>query len=155
MPTKFAANTDVPVERSRQEIERTLERYGATAFAYYTSSGVATIAFEMADRRVAFELNLPRREEPRFTHHSRGERTIPQAIAAWEQACRSSWRALNLVIKAKLEAIESDISEFEDEFGAFVVLPDGSRVRDHLKPAIDRAYTNGDMRPMLQLGAGR
>jgi len=30
----YAEDTRVPIERSRSEIERTLERYGATAFSY-------------------------------------------------------------------------------------------------------------------------
>jgi hypothetical protein len=34
--TRYAADTSVSVEKSRMEIERTLARYGADAFAYFS-----------------------------------------------------------------------------------------------------------------------
>lgn len=151
----YAATTDVSVERSRAEIERNLEKYGARAFGYSTREGLAMVVFETHDRRVAFELPLPSPNEKRFTHHARGTRTLPAARAAWEQACRQRWRSLNLVIKAKLEAIDAGVSEFEDEFAAFIVLPDGTRVGDWLRPQIAAAYENNEMPPMMQLGTGR
>jgi hypothetical protein len=65
------------------------------------------------------------------------------------QACRQRWRALALVIKAKLEAVESGITTFEDEFLAHIVMPDGKRVADHVKPTIARVYDGGQMLPLL------
>jgi hypothetical protein len=89
---------------------------------------------------VRFELPLPSRDERRFTHHSRGLRTATQAEALWEQACRQRWRALALVIKAKLEAIETGIASFEDEFLAYTMLPSGETVGAWLAPQMDAAY---------------
>lgn len=148
---QYAAKTSVPVERSRAEIERTLERYGATSFAYGWDRDRAVIQFAAQDRQVRFLLPLPDRADPRFTHYKRGQygslqkRTENAAREQWEQACRQRWRALALAIKAKLEAVESGISEFEDEFAMWVVLPDGSTVKDHIKPAIAEAYATGRM----------
>lgn len=150
----YAANTSVPIERSRAELERTLERYGATAFGYMTEPGRAVIMFEANNRRIRFVLPLPHRDDREFTHHSRGARTAPQALAAWEQACRQKWRALNLAIKAKLEAVEAEICEFEDEFLAFVMLPDGTSMGERARTAIDHAYNTGTM-PALMPGASR
>ena len=45
--------------------------------------------------------------------------------AAWEQVCRQRWRALLLIIRAKLEAVASGITTLENEFLANIVLPDG------------------------------
>ena len=42
----YAATTKVPVGRTKTEIERTLTRYGADRFAYFTESGKAIIVFE-------------------------------------------------------------------------------------------------------------
>ena len=42
---------------------------------------------------------------------------------AHEQERRRLWRALLLNIKAKLEAVESGISVFDEEFMAHIVLP--------------------------------
>lgn len=42
---KFAENTTVNSDRSRNEIENTLTRYGATAFAYGWQGQYAVISF--------------------------------------------------------------------------------------------------------------
>jgi len=155
MTGKYAAQTTVSVEKSRAEIEGTLTRYGATAFAYAWQGSRAVIQFEAKDRRIKFELPLPAKDEKRFTHyrHSSGKmlrRTSQSQInEMWEQGCRQSWRALALVIKAKLEAVAAGITEFESEFLANIVLPDGRTVGDHARPEIAIAYTQQEMRPML------
>lgn len=147
----YAADTSVPVERSRAELERTLQRYGATAFGYMTEQTRAVVMFEAHGRRIRFDLPLPDRQDRRFTHHSRGARTPAQAQEQWEQACRQRWRALNLVVKAKLEAVEAQISEFEEEFASWIVLPNGTKVGDWLRPQIAHAYDTGTM-PALMPG---
>lgn len=152
---RYAQSTSVSVEKSRAEIESTLTRYGATAFAYAWQGSRASIQFEAKDRRIRFMLPLPDKTERRFTHakHARHytekPRTPEAALKEWEQACRQAWRALALVIKAKLEAVAAEITSFEDEFLAQIVLPDGKTVADHAKPEIAIAYQRGEMRPML------
>jgi hypothetical protein len=147
----YAANTAVDSSASRAEIERTLVRYGATSFQYGTRSGIALVGFEMKDRQIRFTLELPLRDSREFTHHSRGVRTASAAANAYEQAVRQKWRALALVVKAKLEAVESGISEFEQEFGMNIVLPDGRTVFEHAQPAIAQAYTTGHIPSLLQI----
>lgn len=149
--SRYAENTSVPADKSRQEIERTLQRYGASAFMYGWESTNAIVAFQMKDRRIRFILPLPDPKERRFTHHSRGMRTPAAAHEAWEQATRQRWRALALVIKAKLEAVEAGISEFEDEFLANIVLPGGQSVGQWMRPQVEVAYQTGRMPPMLPL----
>src|SRR5262249_43854026 len=108
------------------------------------------ILFECKDRRVMFELPLPGQDENRFLRDGHGKlRTAQRCHEAWQQACRQRWRALALVIKAKLEAVESGITTFEDEFLAHIVMPDGKRVADHVKPTIARVYEGGQMLPLL------
>jgi hypothetical protein len=150
--TKFAATTDVSSSRSRDEIERTLERYGADQLLYGRQDSSAVVGFRMGGRNVRFILPLPGKGERRFTHHSRGVRTADAALKEWEQAVRQRWRALALVIKAKLEAVETGISMFEDEFLANIVLPgSGETVGDWMKPQIAEAYRIGTMPPMLPM----
>lgn len=149
---EYAAKTTVSVEQSRAEIERTLARYGAESFAYGWDRSRAVVEFSAHDRRVRFVLPLPDRAAPDFTHHSRGQRSPAEAEKRWEQACRQRWRALNLVVKAKLEAVDAGISEFEDEFLANIVLPDNTTVSQWARPAIDRAYELGSPPSPLQLG---
>lgn len=153
MTGTYANRTEVPVEKSRAEIERTLSRYGATAFAYGWSGERAMIEFAAQDRRIRFVITLPDRNDHRFVYHSRGRRTPEAQLKEWEQGCRQRWRALALVIKAKLEAIEAGISEFEQEFLAFVVLPDGSTFGEWAAPQLQAAYDTGQVPPMLSLPA--
>jgi hypothetical protein len=39
--SRFAEDTKVPITKTRDEIERTLNRFGADRFAYFTESGKA------------------------------------------------------------------------------------------------------------------
>ena len=72
--------------------------------------------------------------------------------SVWQQACRQRWRALLLIIPAKLEAAESGITTLGNELLANIVLPDGGTVGQWLAPQVDEAYATGRMSPML--GAG-
>lgn len=147
---RFAENTTVPVEKSRAEIEKLIVRYGATSTAFMNASGRALIMFEAKDRRIVFELPLPDIGDKKFQRDGRGSIRNPEKRHdAWEQACRQRWRALALVIKAKLEAVESGITTFEDEFLAHIMMPDGITVGKHIKPTIAAAYASGEMRPLL------
>ncbi len=137
-------------EISRLEIERTLVKYGADNFAYATAAGKAMIGFSMQGRQVKFILPLPKKEEFRLTPTGR-DRTEKSQYDAWEQACRQRWRALLLVIKAKLEATECGISTFESEFMANIVLPDGRTAGDFMLPQIAAAYDSGTMPAMLPM----
>jgi hypothetical protein len=152
---KYAKDTEVSVLKSRAEIEGLITRYGATSTAFMNGPGRAMIAFEAKGRRILFELPLPDQNDRKFTHVILGRSNTPtarspeKAAAAWEQACRQRWRALALVIKAKLEAVETGISQFEDEFMANIVMPDGQTVSSHVRPKIAAAYESGNMVPLL------
>lgn len=149
--SRYASSTTVPVEKSKAEIERTLARYGATSFMYGTTATEAVIAFEAKGKRILFRLPMPDPSERRFTHTpDKGLlRSAEAASREWEQACRQSWRALALVIKAKLEAVAAGIVAFEDEFLAHIVLPGGGTVGEHIKPRIEEAYLTGKMQALL------
>ena len=149
--SRFAETTTVTSEKSRAEIERTLARYGADQFMYGWAEENALVAFRMSGRHIKFVLPMPDRNDKEFTHTpTRGNRrSVAQIESAYEQAVRQRWRALNLVIKAKLEAVESGITEFDDEFMAHIVLPDGQTFGDWARPQIELAYSQGDMPPLL------
>ncbi|WP_174522201.1 hypothetical protein [Sphingobium amiense] len=153
--TKYATQTEVTSSRSRDEIERTLERYGADQFMYGWQDSSAVIAFRMSGRHVKFVLPLPSKEDKAFTEYvSRGKlwaRTEEAARKLYEQAVRSKWRALALVVKAKLEAVESGISEFDSEFMANIVLPGGETVGEWMRPQIAEAYRIGQVPTVLPM----
>lgn len=155
--SKYAADTSVSSEQSRAEIERTLQKYGADQFMYGWDGDRAIVGFRMEGRHIRFVLAMPDRnaDEFWFTPTRRNKRSESQAHKEWEQATRQRWRALALVIKAKLEAVESGITEFEDEFLAHILLPDGRTVSEFMRPQVETAYQEGLMPSMLPaLGSG-
>lgn len=134
----YAARTTVSADQTRVEIERTLARYGARSFAYFSEEGRAIIVFEAEDRRIRFDLAVPDGKD-----------------AKGDQRRRSAWRALLLCIKAKLESVESKIETFEEAFLAHVVMPDGLTVGQHTKAQIGQAYQQGSMVPLLPSPGGK
>lgn len=154
--SRYAENTSVSSEASRGEIERTLARYGASSFMYGWDQDKAIVGFIANDRQVRFELPLPDRKSREFTHTPARNlvRTAAQQAEAYEQAVRQRWRALALVIKAKLEAVEAGIVTFEQEFGMHYMLPSGQTVSQWLSPQLDRVYEDQSMPALLPAGAG-
>jgi hypothetical protein len=154
---KYASQTEVSVDRSQSEIKNTLQRYGATKYAYYEDDERAGITCEIQNRRIRFIVPLPSRTADEFVYAGTGAkrkvRDVPTQHKFWEQACRQKWRALALVVKAKLEAVESGIATFEEEFLAYIVLPNNQTVNEYIKPQIEQAYLSGKM-PKLLPGFG-
>jgi hypothetical protein len=153
---RYAESTDVTADRSRSEIEKTLSRYGATSFMYGWDGGRAVVAFAVEGRQVRFVLPMPDRtaDEFQFTPERGLQRSPAQVESAYEQAVRQRWRALNLVIKAKLEAVETGIVGFDQEFLAHLVLPSGETFGDWAGPQLDEVYASGRM-PALMPSYGR
>lgn len=147
----YAADTSVSVEKSRAEIERTVQRWGAEQFMYGWDQSNAVVGFRMQNRQLRFILAMPDKNDKKFwyTAARKTRRTEAQAYAEWEQACRQRWRALNLVIKAKLEAVESGISTFDNEFLAQIMLPNGRTVGEQIGGQIDETYLNNTMPALL------
>lgn len=156
--TRYAKGTEVSPAKSKAEIEDTVTRYGATAFASGWMTDRAVISFEMHGIRIKFVLPMPDPKDKAFTEYvSKGRtwlRTDTAAATLYQGAIRQRWRALALVVKAKLEAVESGISVFEDEFMANIVLPSGETVGEWMKPQIAIAYREGKMPPLLGYSGG-
>lgn len=147
---KYAERTVVSPDKSRAEIESTLRRYGATKFVYGSEETFAMIAFEIGRRRLRFILPFPKMDDIERTPSGR-IRKSNAAEQAIEQATRQRWRALALAIKAKLETVESGITTFDDEFLAYIVLPNGSTIGEWSAPQLEQAYNVGGMPPMLPM----
>ena len=155
---KYAEDTTVTADRSRAEIERVLLRYGADGFMYGWEGDRAVVAFRAHGKMLRFILPLPDRAAAEFARTATGRRrTGNSSQEAYEQAVRQRWRALALVIKAKLEAVESGIESFEQAFLANILLPDGQTVGQWMVPQVEQAYLTGKMPgllPMLGDGTG-
>jgi hypothetical protein len=148
--TRFAEQTKVARERTADEIERTLRRYGATGFAYAWADEKVMIGFEMHGRRIRFMLPIPESKDTKFTHSPTGRRrTAASAKQAFEQEVRRLWRALALIIKAKLEAVASEVTEFETEFLPYMLLPNNQTVGEAMVPQLDNIYASGGVPQLL------
>lgn len=144
----YARRTKVAPDRSKAEIERLLMRFGADQFIYGHGDGRAMIGFRMKGKLVRIEIPIPSADE--FEKGPKGKaRSGKQIDQAWAQELRRRWRAMALIIKAKLEAIESGVVEFEKEFLAHFVLPDGSTVGEWMAPQVEAAYETKAMPPLL------
>lgn len=157
----YAKDTEVPVEKSRVELERLVAKNGAGQFmsAFDHGRGMAQVGWTMKGRMVRLSIPLPKKDEKRFLHRRTGYgwsyRTLPKEKQEqlWEQACRSRWRAILLIVKAKFEAVEAGVSTFEREFLADTVMADGSTIGEWIQPQLEAMYTSGHM-PALLPGMG-
>lgn len=149
--TQYAQNTEVSVDKSKAEIERILARYGASDFGYmWSDHGTRVrILFRLENRNIRFDLPMPPKKDFEYTETGKPRKYQDTIDKAWEQACRQRWRALVLVIKAKLEAIESGITTFADEFLAATLLTDGRTVGEWAGPQVEHTYQTGEMPPLL------
>ena len=86
---RYAEKTQVTPEKSRIEIERILQRYGADQFVYGWDGDRAVLGFRYQGIMVRFKIPLPDRKdfESSPTGRSRTENAVQQA---YDQAVRQS-----------------------------------------------------------------
>lgn len=152
---RYAENTTVSTDRSRGEIESTLRRYGADQFVSGWDADRAMLGFRVDGRHVRFELPMPRRDDDSIRRTPSGQyvRSAKQQDEVFEQEVRRRWRALNLAVKAKLEAVATGIASFDDEFLAYLVLPGGVTVGQALADGrLDKAMSSGVIPALLPSG---
>lgn len=126
----YAERTKVGVSQTRADIETALRKHGADAFGFSQDGQIANLAFRLAGFTYRFRLTLPEQD----------------------QAARSRWRALFLVIKAKLEGVAAGIETMEEAFLAHTVMQDGNTVGDWLSPELASAKQLGKLPQRLALG---
>jgi len=150
MTPPYAQGTNVPLERSKAELERILIKYGATRSISGWDQGQIVIGFEMQRRQVKMSMPIPSKDDPAIcmTPSGKYRRSDAQVMGEWQAAIRQRWRALVLIIKAKLEAVDAGVVTFEEEFLGQLVLPQagGRTVSELIVPHLDnlpRALTAG------------
>jgi hypothetical protein len=145
---RYAEGTEVPVDRSKAEIERVLQKYGADEFVYGIKAGRALIAFVAHGKQIRFVLPLPDPKD--FQKTATGRVRKGGAVnEAFESELRRRWRALALVLKAKLEAVQTGIVTFEEEFLPYIVLPGGQTIGEKIIPGLDAVYATGKLPKLL------
>ena len=146
---KFAEGSVVTVQRSRGHLEQLLHAHGAEGFAYGWTADHDRVEFVWKGQRVRFTLPCVDRNKHLLTPAGR-TRNDNQLQVALDQEDRRRWRALLLVVRAKIEAVETGISIFEEEFLAFIVMSNDRTVGDILVPRIADGTIN---KKLLTAGA--
>lgn len=149
---RYAAGTGVAITRTREEIDKLLQVHGATGRGVMVREdvGLAQIVFIISGRSYRVEVPLPRASE--FAK----PKTPPRGWSKWDEARRTSWReaqadqasrerwrAVLLVLKAKLELVRIGVSKVEHEFFADLVLPGGERLGSFAQEEIEKAMKTG------------
>jgi hypothetical protein len=166
----YAKGTTVSPEKSRVELDKLLGKHGATARAIGTAPGWAVAHFELQGRKIRVRVPLPtdalfgpgwpeaeraKRKAAWATFGGKEPSPWPRNTRAWvEQAERQRWRAMILLVKAKLEAIEMGLSTVEREFLADLLLPGGVTVHEEIAGTIAAAYQTGNLPPLLGAAGG-
>jgi len=155
---RYAEGTDVPVERSKAEIESLLRKHGATGFVsgWDDELGEQRIMCRIDGRMLRFTVTKPTPEDfvpepgPGVPYDLSKRRRTGEKRA--EQEHRRRWRAQLLVIKAKLEMIAAGEGSIDTEFLANVMLPSGETFGEWAAPQLEAAYEDGGMPPLLPSG---
>lgn len=146
---RFAEGTDVPVERSQAELAGILRKHGVLRQAWASAPEGDTLQFELEGHQ--YRLRIERFDAEGL--HAQWEldgrppttlKYLPsdtQVQAEW----RRRWRAIVLLLKAKLEFAEGDQSTVVRELMPYALLRDGR--------TLEEAITDGDAGiPLLVAG---
>ena len=140
----YAEGTTVNFDKSIAEIISLLRRNGAKQIAQVDDDASYAIQFSLADRVVRFCLPLPALEQMPMKDGRGSPLNRTQRDAKLAQARRQRGRALLLVIKAKLESVESGIETVEQAFLAHIVMPaDRLTVHERIQNRIALEYRTG------------
>lgn len=124
----YAERTDVPFDRSMQQILTLVRKHGADQVGQFEGNGQLALQFTLDGRMIRFRIPLADAQSKRSA----------------EQVKRQRGRALLLVIKAKLESVETGIETIEQAFLANVVTSDGSTVHERIAGHLAIEYESGE-----------
>lgn len=148
---RYATQTQVESESTRLELERLLRKYGADQFASGWSENTAMVGFRFGRRTYRIRVPLPDPDADEFRLQPVNQyggskiRTQRSRDRLYEQVVRTRWRALLLVVRAHLEAVEVGILTFEEAFIANALLPNDQTVGEWAEPEVAAAYETGHM----------
>lgn len=166
---RYAVGTEVPVSKSRDELEKLLERHGAAQIQVSRDSATkhAVVIFRLSERCIRLDVKVDASGVPNVGDNAwdRPEGDVIEFPRGWgamstvkrnewrsqllEQKDREAWRRLLLITKGKLEIVADAESSIEREFLADILLPNGSTVHEALRDGLQQSYQDGSMPPLL------
>lgn len=147
----YGEKTEVSLDRSIGEIVALLRKAGADRIAQIEEPHRFTVQCFLRERMVRFQVRFPSDDE---VGQMRGNRpaSLAEIAASRAQRIKQRGRALMLVVKAKLESVESEVETFEEAFLANVVMSDGATLYERVREPIALEYQTGTP-TVLMLGA--
>lgn len=139
----YAEDTTVPFDKSISQLVRLIKDSKADSVAQFEGENDFAVQFMLAERLIRFRLPLPVLDDMPLYTAQRHRFTEAQRRNKLEQAKKSKARALLLVVKAKLESVESGIETTEQAFLANVVMADGFTVYERIAQPIALEYQSG------------
>lgn len=146
----FASDTEVPVDRSRAEINKLLTDWKCASIGWieHLEEGVVSVEFtwnrDGAIYRVRFTLRIPatitlsKSYWDHATNKFRFDRPLNDDQK--KQAWRSAHRLLLLKLKADLNAAQQGLAKAEEIFLPWMVDRDGRTVSDVILPRLRESY---------------
>ena len=165
---RFAEGTEVPVNKTRDELEALLAKHGAAQrmIVVDDAEGRVRVQFTMQSRMVRLDMWTRRDDLPNPKERDHANKNpCPRGWNGWTeprrrewlagqnaQFAREAWRRLLLITKAQLEIVADGSRSLEEVFMAHILLPDGGTVGDRLKEQLAASYATGSMPPLLGSG---
>mgnify|MGYP006338686791 CR=1 FL=1 len=148
MSRRYAEGTTTTVNTTRNEIEVLVKKFGAHQILAYEDRDRAIVQFTARDRMIRLTLAIPSDDSLSKTETGR-RRSVGSLAEARDKEMRRLWRALVLLVRAKITAVNENIVTFEEESLANVVMADGRTVAEHPKEPIRLSYASGSTQTLL------
>ncbi len=130
----YARGTNVSINRSRDELERTLERFGATGMLWLRDDEARRmiVGFKRDRRAYRFTIVMLTWEDCEKTPTGI-LRTRAVAVKTADQETRRRFRSLANFVKAVMDAEDSGIINAEEALLPYLVLSSGQTLADEVE----------------------
>lgn len=152
--SSYAKGTTVPVDRSVAAIRVRLAKSGCNSFGYLEEDtqegGRGGVMWKLAGYSFRIVVPYPDATDDEIAFTPQGRKRTPAQISS-ERAkeIRRRWRSLELIVKAKLEAIAIGWLSLEDAFVADILLPDGLTLAESFGPRLSELASAGATHQLL------
>ncbi len=180
--TRFAEGTEVDPEKSRQELMRTLERYGASHFVEARAPSELRYAIEFQLRGRWYRFKIEGKPIETFYDAARGRQSwaslqrilqepswYKSELAAMEKRRRAEWRRqwrvlinhTKMLMDMALDEDQDDVAggAAQDDLLPYLLLPTHETFAEHYAPQVDHMYLTGqqpdDLVKLLPAPGGR
>ena len=160
MTSRYAEGTTVSTSKSREEIERILQRFGASKqiWARDDDLGQVTVGFQRGQRAYRISFSLPAIKKFESYRRKGGyadvKRSPGAALALQEQEIRRLFRSFANYLKALLAAIDDGILAADTALLPYMMLAGGNTVAEEVAVNLDRILVGAPLLPMLEGSRG-